>query len=299
MLKLERNVRLETRSNDVIAACFFAMASPCEVLIQTANKKLAQSLGAKAAEEVWRIEKKYSRYQADSVLSQINQSKGQAFLIDEETAALLDFAFICYELSDGLFDITSGVLRKVWRFDGSANIPEQQDIEKILPCVGLDKVSWKKPYITLPANMELDFGGIGKEYAADRALALLTQQSDLPILVNLGGDLCCQKSPANAPWQVGIENPNALAKANMILELSAGALATSGDTHRFLEKDGQRYGHILNPKTGWPVQGGPSTVTVAATQCLQAGMLATMALLQGSEAEAFLQAQEQHYWLQA
>jgi thiamine biosynthesis lipoprotein len=299
LLKSERKVHLETRSNHVIAACFFAMASPCEVLIQTTNKKLAQSLGAKAAEEVWRIEKKYSRYQADSVLSQINQSNGQAILVDEETAGLLDFAFICYELSDGLFDITSGVLRKVWRFDGSANIPEPKDIEDILPFVGLDKISWKKPYITLPANMELDFGGIGKEYAADRALALLTQQSDLPILVNLGGDLCCQKSPTNAPWQVGIENPNALAKATMILELSAGALATSGDTHRFLEKDGQRYGHILNPKTGWPVQGGPSTVTVAATQCLQAGMLATMALLQGAEAEAFLQAQEQRYWLQA
>ena len=82
-----------------------------------------------------------------------------------------------------------------------------------------------------------------------------------------------------------------------MIKLQQGALATSGDQHRYLEKDGIRYCHVLNPKTGWPVEDPPHTISVSAPTCVEAGMLSTMALLQGKDAVAFLQAQDIPYWI--
>ncbi len=89
------------------------MASPCEVIIQTSDEELAVKLGKLVSAEVWRIEDKYSRYDQNSLCSAINNNAGQSVVIDDETFQLLSFADQCYQLSDGLFDITSGVLRKV------------------------------------------------------------------------------------------------------------------------------------------------------------------------------------------
>jgi FAD:protein FMN transferase len=145
--------------------------------------------------------------------------------------------------------------------------------------------------------MEIDLGGIGKEYAVDRALHLLKQQTDLPILINFGGDLAVSGAQKNLkPWQVGIETPDQNAQAHHILEISAGALATSGDAKRFLLHQGKRYGHILNPKTGYPVENAPRSISVAGSTCVQAGTLSTLALLQGENAESFLQEQNAIYW---
>jgi thiamine biosynthesis lipoprotein len=98
------------------------------------------------------------------------------------------------------------------------------------------------------------------------------------------------------PWRVGVEAVDATATAARQIDLSVGALATSGDAHRYLLKGGKRYGHILDPTTGWPVDGAPRSVTVAAETCTQAGMLATLALLQGRDAESFLEAQGVQFW---
>jgi thiamine biosynthesis lipoprotein len=144
--------------------------------------------------------------------------------------------------------------------------------------------------------MEIDLGGIGKEYAVDRAAALVRPLST-SCLLNFGGDLLALGPQAGgAPWRVGIESVNAAATAAKHIDLAVGALATSGDARRFLLKDGKRYGHILDPTTGWPVAGAPRSVTVAAATCTQAGMLATLALLQGERAEAFLEAQGAQFW---
>jgi thiamine biosynthesis lipoprotein len=115
--------------------------------------------------------------------------------------------------------------------------------------------------------------------------------------LNFGGDLLALGPQGEgAPWRVGIESVTAEATAAKHIELRVGALATSGDARRFLLKDGQRYGHILDPKTGWPVAGAPRSVTVAAATCTEAGMLATLALLQGADAERFLEAQGVQFW---
>lgn len=294
--KPTRNVEV-TASHDGHCIRFDAMASPCEVIVASNDSKLALTLGKLVASEVWRIEDKYSRYQLSSVCSAINNSCGKAIAIDQETYLLLNFADTCYQLSDGVFDITSGVLRQVWQFDGSENIPCDNEVKKSLENVGWHKVNFDQAQITMPDNMELDFGGIGKEYAVDRAMIIANEFTQLPVLINLGGDLAANKPrQANTPWQVGIEHPGFIARKPMVVSLLKGALATSGDAKRFLRKDNVLYSHILNAKTGWPVVQAPRSITVVAPQCIQAGILATLALMRGAQAEAFLTEQKIKFW---
>lgn len=286
------------RRGELWCGRFRAMASPCEVLVDSPDRKLAARLARLGAREAWRIEHTFSRYRDDNVVHRINNADGASIEVDEETARLLDFAAQCHTLSEGLFDITSGVLRKAWRFDGGQAVPDPQVIERLLPSVGWHRVRWESPVLTLPAGMEIDFGGIGKEYAVDCAQQLLAAHSDVPALVNLGGDLAVTRNRCSAQaWRAGVEDP-AGGGARGAIQLTQGALATSGDTHRYVLKDGVRYGHILDPRSGWPVAGAPRSVTVAAPNCTQAGMLATFAMLQGGGAEQFLRDQGLPHWCQ-
>lgn len=283
------------------------MASRCEVLIDTHSESLAQNITRIVETEVKRIEKKYSRYRSDSILHRINN--GAAVEVDEETARLLDYAQQLYQLSEGLFDITSGVLRGAWTFDGSDNVPSSAEIDVLLPLIGWNKVKWDAPLIQLPDSMEIDLGGIGKEYAADRAAqcvsAFITEQTaegnhNTSVLINLGGDLAVTGPRTNGEgWRVGVEpgsQPSQKKAADFVLK--QGGVATSGDANRYLEKDGIRYSHVMNPRTGWPVVGAPRAITVAAATCTDAGMLSTLALLQGAGAEEFLREQDAPYWCQ-
>jgi FAD:protein FMN transferase len=261
------------------------------------SQHAALAIGNLAAKEAWRIEKKYSRYRDDSVTAWIHASRGTTIEVDTETASLIDFARECFYLSEGLFDITSGVLRRAWTFDGSDRVPEVVAIERLLPFVGFEKLHWRSPKLLVPAEMELDFGGIGKEYAVDRAYQLLTAREWSPFLINFGGDLRANHPPPNGPWQVGIEQPDTEREARMVLDLEHGALATSGDSRRYLLKNGVRYGHILNPLTGWPEVDSPRAITVAASSCTEAGLLSTVALLHGAGAQAYLNEQGVRYWI--
>jgi len=166
-----------------------------------------------------------------------------------------------------------------------------------LPLVGLDKLKWQSPRLLLPADMELDFGGIGKEYAVDRAYELLVERNWAPFLINFGGDLRANRPPSHGAWQVGIERPDTDREASLVLDLEHGALATSGDSRRYLLKDGIRYGHILDPRTGWPVAGAPRSVTVAAGSCTEAGLFSTLALLHGAQAKEFLEGEGVRFWI--
>jgi thiamine biosynthesis lipoprotein len=278
---------------------FDAMASTCEVLVDTDDEQLVQRLAQLVSRETWRIEEKFSRYRQDNIVDKINHCEGGIVQVDDETAELIDFAAQCYTLSGGMFDVTSGILRRVWRFDGSSLLADPADVEALLPHIGWEKVRWLRPVISLPYGMELDFGGIGKEYAVDKVWQLVTDHTDAPVLINFGGDLRVTGPRRDgSPWQVGLESTAQSAATNGILELSTGALATSGDSKRFLLKDGVRYSHILNPMTGWPITDAPHSVTVAAPTCIEAGMMATFASLQGEYAEQFLDAMGAPYWRQ-
>jgi FAD:protein FMN transferase len=270
------------------------------VLVESADEALARRIADTVAQCAWRIEAKFSRYRPDSAVGRINASGGRAIEVDEETASLIDFSARLHELSGGLFDITSGVLRRAWSFDGLATVPAREKVDALLPLVGWSKVRWERPRIRLLPGMQIDFGGVGKEYAVDQAAALTRQMTDSAVLINFGGDLTVTRERCDgAAWRVGIESIDpAAAKVAGLLELSTGALATSGDTYRYVLRDGERLPHVLDPRDGYPVGGAPRSVTVAAPTCTQAGMLATLAMLRGPEAEAFLQAEGVRHWIQ-
>ena len=274
------------------------MGSPCALLLETNDRSIAAELVQAIADEAWRIEDKFSRYLPGNIIDRLNRSDGQPVEVDEETASLIDFAATLTEMSEGRFDITSGVLREVWTFDGSDNVPGATTVNAVLERVGWLKSDWSRPLLTLQPGMQIDLGGIGKEYAVDKAAAVLRDRTDVACLINFGGDLFATDESADAAgWKVGIEAPDSDGHiANKVIRLMNGALATSGDARRFLLKDGIRYSHILDPVTGWPVTNAPRSITVAADTCTQAGMPATLAMLQGENAESFLSQQEIQYW---
>ena len=262
---------------------FRAMGSPCELrLYGEAPERVAQVAEAGMA-EVRRLDAKYSRYTDDSTTAEINRSAGDAagVEVDEETASLLDYAGVCHRQSGGLFDIASGILRRVWDFK-SGCVPAQDEIDAVRAHIGWERVRWERPRIALPlTGMELDFGGYVKEYAADRVAELCRQLGICHGLVDLGGDLCIVgPHPDGRPWIVGIRHPRKPGRAMAAVPVAAGGVASSGDYERSMVVDGTRYGHILNPKTGWPVD-GLSAVSVVASHCLIAGTATTIAMLKG------------------
>lgn len=279
------------------------MGSPCEVLVDSCHGQPAQAATSAVVACARRIEQKFSRYLSDSIVSRINAAAGSTVEVDEETANLLDFAELAWRLSDGKFDITSGVLRRAWKFDGGTRVPGSVEIQALLPLVGWSRARWERPRLTLLPGMEIDFGGLGKEYAVDQALAAAIQISPDPVLVNFGGDLAVSGLRRDGrPWRVGIESTassgDGAPEAAGQIALSAGALATSGDTHRFVTAGAKRRPHILDPRTGEPVRGAPHSVTVAAASCTQAGLWCTLAMLEGRGAEALLEREGVRHWVQ-
>jgi thiamine biosynthesis lipoprotein len=196
-------------------------------------------------------------------------------------------------VSDGMFDITSGALRRVWKFDGGDRVPSPAQLREALQHVGWHRATWTDSTLTLPAGMEIDLGGLGKEYAVDRTAVLLTGQTRDPFLVNFGGDLFASGARGGGrPWGVGIDDPERTGTAVLYhVEFTVGGLATSGDARRFVRWNGRRLGHVLDPRTGWPVEGAPRSVTVLDHTCLEAGSLSTLACLLGPRAREFLEQQ--------
>ena len=264
---------------------FRAMAAENEVHVHEASADRAAEMASRAIAEVARIEAKYSRYRPDSVVSRINAAAGGAPVeVDAETLELLRYASACHAQSDGLFDATSGVLRRAWRFD-SARVPSREELEPLLGLVDWGAVELDGARVRLgKAGMELDFGGFGKEYAVDRAARILAQGGAQSALVNLAGDLAATGAqPDGSPWRVGVRHPRKAETVLASIPVSSGAIATSGDYERFLEADGVRHCHILDPRTGLSARGFQS-VTVHAPSCLVAGSATTIAMLKGREA---------------
>ena len=270
---------------------FKAMGSACEVVLASHTQNEAESMAKLAIDEVLRIERKYSRYTTDSVIAKINQQAGcGAVQCDDETWALFKFASQLFDQSDGLFDITSGVLRQAWDFK-KPEVPTSQKLEVLLPLVGWQNVVLQDQSIALPlAGMEVDLGGFGKEYAADRAAQVLKEKGVTHGYVNLAGDMrFLGPKPSGEPWMIGIQDPRARDQVVATLPITQGGLATSGDYERYFELNGQRYCHVLNPKTGMPVSYWRS-VSVTSPATVVSGCTTTMAMLKEADGLAFLQA---------
>ena len=259
---------------------FRAMGSFCEIQFIGVSRIDGRKILRPLLREVQRLEQKYSRFDPDSYLNEINAMAGNSLgiKIDAETRSLFDHARACFEQSDGLFDITSGILSRVWDFK-SGRVPAREEIEQLLPLIGFDKLTFTRSRLTMPAGMALDFGGIVKEYAADSLARMARELGIQSGLVNLGGDFAViGPMPDDHPWPVGIVHPDRNEEIMARLELQQGGLASSGDYQRAFIHEGKRYSHILNPLTGWP-SNGLRAVSVCANLCTLAGATATIAML--------------------
>ncbi len=269
---------------------FKAMGTPCDIQLFAYDAATANAASAAVIGDVQRLEALYSRYRETSFLSEINRTAAVAgsIEVDDETACLLDYAVTCYEQSDGLFDITSGILRRAWKFD-QGKLPGQPLIDSLLESVGWHKVIWAKPKLTFTVpGMEIDFGGVVKEYAVDRAATLCYNQGIRHGVINLGGDIkVIGPRDDGSPWRVGIRHPRNKDALLDTLLLYEGALASSGDYERCIMVDGIRYGHVLNPKTGWPVR-HLAAVSVVGDFCVVAGSASTIAMLKENEGPEWL-----------
>ncbi len=270
---------------------FKAMGSPCDIQLFAGSQAMAQQVADVVIADVHRLEALYSRYRSDSFLSAINRvaATGGRITVDDETAGLLNYAATCYEQSDGLFDITSGILRRAWRFD-LGKLPDQAHVQALLDKVGWHKLRWAPPVLEFPSpGMEIDFGGVVKEYAVDRAAALCWEAGIRHGVVNLGGDIkIIGPRDDGSPWRVGIRHPRHKEAVMQTLLLGEGALASSGDYERCIIVDGVRYGHVLNPKTGWPVR-HLAAVSVVGDFCVVAGSASTIAMLKEEGGPAWLE----------
>jgi FAD:protein FMN transferase len=269
---------------------FRAMGSDNEVLVAAQDGAAAEVAMQAAAAEVQRIEAKYSRYRDDSIIGQINRAAGNGEFIacDDETNLLLGCANELYIESGGLFDATSGILRRAWDFSKPV-LPTEETLAPLLALVGWDKVERNGNSVRLTeGGMQLDFGGFGKEYASDRAVRVLKDHGITSGYANLGGDICAVgPDPDGQPWLIGVANPRVKGEIIATMPVARGALATSGDYVKYFELGGRIYSHILNPKTGMPVNYWAQT-TVRGPTAIMAGAISTIAMLKESSAIDFL-----------
>ncbi len=246
----------------------------------------AERLARAVETEARRIETKFSRYRESSVVSEINRNAGRTpVAVDEETEMLVRSALDLAEMTGGRFDPTVGALRRVWDFKGG-RVPSPEEVEAVLPLVDAESVSVRDRTVFLrKPGMEIDLGGVGKEYAVDRAARILEEEGIRSAIVNFAGDVRTIGSRGDGhPWKVGVADPRDRGRCRFAVRALGGAgIATSGDYERGFVKDGVRYHHILDARTGWPARGLSSVTTIAAS-AFRAGRFATAAFLLGAEA---------------
>ena len=271
---------------------FKAMGGPCEISLWLADDQ-PTSLLKIMEDEVRRLEHKFSRFREDSLVSRLNRGELNGIELDEETRGLMNFANHCYELSDGLFDLTIGALHRVWSFSDN-RLPDSETLQSALAKVGWHKLSWDGKAVHVQQNVAVHLGGLVKEFAADSLVQLLRAAS-APGLVNLAGDIAASDVQSESgSWPVAIRHPReegAIAK----VELKRGALATSGDYERYIETNSGRYCHLLRPDTGYPAPDGLCSVSVIAEQCILAGSVSSIAMLKGDSGLDWLRKVELPY----
>jgi thiamine biosynthesis lipoprotein len=262
------------------------MATQCEVQY-TAPGGDAQASKFEAAAAGWvqAFEAKYSRFQPTSLVSRINDAAGKEWVqVDPETEGLLAMCDTLFFMTRGILDPSALPLIRIWNWKAEPPaIPDAAAIAAALRLVGWSKVRREPGRVFLPEKgMALDFGGFGKEYAVDIVSLIAKDHGILNSLVDFGHDLRASGAPpGRAAWHIGLEDPKAPGSTWASIGLTRKSIASSGDYIRSFTLAGRRYGHIIDPRTGWPVANGCTQATVIADTCLQAGMLSTSAFIAG------------------
>ncbi|MEO6246915.1 MAG: FAD:protein FMN transferase [Opitutaceae bacterium] len=265
---------------------FPALGTNCEVQY-VAPGGTAQAMGFEQAVVSWvtAFEGKYSRFRPDSLVSRINAAAGRDWVeIDPEMEAMLKLCDSLHFMTQGVLDPTALPLIKLWNYKAeSPRIPTSAEITAARALVGWKNVQRTPGKVFLPvAGMALDFGGFGKEYAVDIAARIAEEHGIPSALVDFGHDLRAVGVPPDRPaWHIGLEDPLNPGQHNASLAITGKGVASSGDYIRRFVVEGRRYGHIIDPRTGWPVANGCLQATVVASSCLQAGVLSTTAFVLG------------------
>jgi thiamine biosynthesis lipoprotein len=274
-----------TLVGDFYKLSFQAMNTICRVHFRTTNVKLASDLESEVLQWVAWFEARYSRFIPDSLIGQINSAAGQHWVdVDPETDALFN---LCQEMiffTRGVFDPTALPLIRLWNWKANPpQVPDPETIRAAQELVGWRKIQRRPGAIFLPRpGMSIDLGGIGKEYAVDRVFTLVLQRGVQSVLVDFGADVRVRgEPPEKGAWHIGLEDPKNPGQVWVGVAVTNHAVATSGDYLRHFLHQGRRYGHILDPRTGYPVNNGILSVSVIAPHCTVAGILSTSVFVLG------------------
>ncbi len=264
---------------------FQALGTVCEIQFRIASVEVAKEFRKATLDWLREYEAKWSRFKPDSLLCQINAKAGVSPVeITEEDEEILRLCDHAYRISDGLHDPTSFPLTALW--DQAAKqgcLPSDLDISKTKKLVSWPSVEWGKGKVFLPMpGMALEIGGFGKEYAVDRLVGFAKQFGIDDCLVDLGRDLAAMGTPPHGPaWILGVEDARTENAASFRLAVSGKGLATSGNERRFRSIDGKKFGHIIDPRSGWPAATEVMTASCLADDCLTAGLFSTSACILG------------------
>ncbi len=264
---------------------FRALGTNCSLKFRHEDERTSLEFAARALGWLQDFEAKFSRYRPDSMISRINRGAGLDWVAtDPELEHLLDLAEDIWRRSDGILDPTLLPLQRIWDWKTvHLRLPETADVKRALALTGWRKVERRPGAVRLPeAGMGLDFGGFGKEHAVDQLARLARDHGIRDALVDLGRDLFALGGNGRHPfWHVGIEDGCHPGTCWGGLAVSGQGVSSSGDYARHFTHGGIRYGHILDPRTGWPVANGMRAVTVVAPTCLEAGIHSTTVFVLG------------------
>lgn len=266
---------------------FRAMSTPCRVKIHGVSAAVAAEFQRDVVDWVAKFEARYSRFIPDSLIGCINAAAGEHWVeTDSESDRLFQ---LCHELNfftRGSFDPTALPLLKLWNWKSSSPaLPAADALHAARQLVGWQKVQRRPGAIFLPERgMGLDLGGIGKEYAVDCVVNLATQRGITNVLVDFGQDVRVRGQAAGkAYWHIGLDDASNPGKCWLGVGVTDHAVATSGDYLRHFKLDGRRYGHIIDPRTGYPAWNDCRSASVIAPSCTIAGLLSTSICILGAK----------------
>jgi thiamine biosynthesis lipoprotein len=247
-----------------------AMGSTYSVVIYGKDREKLQAIVAQALEEARRLDHLLSNYLPDSEWSEMNRlAAGKPVAISRE---LFDVLSACVEYSkesEGAFDISVGPLMKVWGFyKGSGHLPHRAEVRGALSKVGYQNIILDAPERTVKfaqAGVELDPGGIGKGYAVDKVADVIRSSGIGSALISAAGSsiYAIGAPPGENGWKLAIKDPKKPSQTVATVELKDESLSTSGNYEKYFLAEGKMYGHIMDPRTGFPSEGTLSTSVIA------------------------------------
>ncbi len=241
------------------------MGTLVDITTEGPDPQLLASATDAAYAEMTRLSDMMNHYNPDSVVSAINRAAGvHPVAVPRELMQVLTRARMMSERTDGAFDITVGALQG-WRFSPEqAHMPDAAAIAALLPLVNYRDVVLDETQGTAflrRKGMRIDLGGIAKLYILGAGVHVLKRNKVIHAMINGGGDVEVIGTIRGRPWRIGIRDPRHPDRLYAALEMRRGFVVSSGDYERQFERDGRRYHHILDPKTGYPTQ-GPRAVTL-------------------------------------